>query len=63
MHLEAIAEQTRAAIAQDRAAAAVEFAANASVKNTRYLFATAVAAAISAAACLIITIVALIAHR
>ncbi len=63
MHLQAIEEQARAAIAQERAAAAVELAANTSVKNSRYLLAAAVAAAISAAACLIITIVALIAHR
>jgi len=48
MHLEAIEAQMRAAIAEERAAAA-KLAANAAVKNVRYLLATAVAAGLSAA--------------
>jgi hypothetical protein len=62
MHLEAIEAQMRAAIAEERAAAALELAANAAVKNVRYLLATAVAAGLSAAASLLIVIIALAAH-
>jgi hypothetical protein len=62
MHLEAIEAQTRAAIAEERAATALELAANAAVKNNRYLLATLVAAAISAVAALLITVIALVAH-
>jgi hypothetical protein len=62
MHLEAIEAQTRAAIAEERAATAVELAANASVKNSRYLLATVVAAAISAVTSLLAIVIALIAH-
>lgn len=50
MHLEAIEAQMRAAIAEERGAGALELAANAAVKNVRYLLATAVAAGLSAAA-------------
>jgi hypothetical protein len=59
MHLEAIEAQTRAAIAQERAAGALELAATAAAKNSRYLLAAVVAAAISAAISLI-TVVAFI---
>jgi hypothetical protein len=62
MHLEAIEAQTRAAIAEERAATALELAANAAVKNNQYLLATLVAAAISAVAALLITVIALVAH-
>ena len=62
MHLEAIDAQTRAAVAEENAAAAFALAANAAAKNSRYLLAAAGAAAISAVSCLIITIIALIAH-
>jgi len=62
MHLEAIEAQMRAAIAEERAAAALELAANAAVKNVRYLLATAVAAGLSAAVSLLIVIIALAAH-
>ena len=62
MHLEAIEAQTRAAMAQERAAAAVELAATAAATNSRYLLAAVSAAAFSAASCLIIAIIALIAH-
>jgi hypothetical protein len=62
MHLDAIEAQTRAAIAEERAATALELAANAAVKNNRYLLATLVAAAISAVAALLITVIALVAH-
>jgi hypothetical protein len=37
MHLEAIEAQMRAAIAEERVAAALELAANAAVKNVRYM--------------------------
>jgi hypothetical protein len=62
MHLEAIEAQMRAAIAEERTAAALELAANAAVKNVRYLLATAVAAGLSAAVSLLIVIIALAAH-
>jgi hypothetical protein len=62
MHLEAIEAQTRAAIAEERAAAAVELAASTAGQNARYMFATAVAAGISAAVCLLIMVIALVAH-
>jgi|GraSoiStandDraft_9_1057307.scaffolds.fasta_scaffold948293_1 hypothetical protein len=62
MHLEAIEAQTRAAIAEERAAAAVELAASTAGQNARYMFATAVAAGISAAVCLLIMIIVLVAH-
>lgn len=62
MHLEAIEAQTRAAIADERAASAIESAANAAVENNRYLLAAVGAAAICAVASLLITIVAVIAH-
>jgi hypothetical protein len=62
MHLEAIDAQTRAALAEERAAAAVELAANVAVKNHRYMFATVAAAGLSAVASLLITVIALVAH-
>ena len=62
MHLEAIEAQTRAAIAEERAATALELAANAAVKNNQYLLATLVAAAIAAVAALLITVIVLVAH-
>ena len=62
MHLEAIDAQTRAAMAEERAAAAVELAANAAAKNSRYLLAAVGAAAVSAVSCLMIAIIVLIAH-
>jgi hypothetical protein len=62
MHLEAIETQTRAAIAEERAATALDLAANAAVKNSRYLLVTVIAAAISAVASLLITVIAIIAH-
>jgi hypothetical protein len=62
MHLEAIEVQTRAAIAEERVATALELAAKAAVKNNRYLLATLVPAAISAVAALLITVIASIAH-
>jgi len=62
MHLEAIEAQTRAAIAEERAAAAVELAANAAAKNSRYLLVAVSAAAISAMSCLVTAIIAMSAH-
>ena len=62
MQLEAIDAQTRAAIAEERAAAAIELAVNAAAKNTRHMLATAVAAGISAVACLLIMVVLLVTH-
>jgi hypothetical protein len=62
MHLETIEVQTRAANAQERAAIAIESAANAAVKNNQYLLAAVGAVAICAVASLLIAIVALIAH-
>ena len=62
MHLEAIEAQTRAAIAEERAAAAIELAVTTAGQNARYMFATAVAAGLSAAVCLLIMIIVLVAH-
>lgn len=62
MHLEAIEAQAAAATAEERAAAALELAAQAAVKNSRYMFATVVAAAISAVTCVLILAIALVVH-
>ncbi|MGN6748929.1 MAG: hypothetical protein ACTHJS_10090 [Xanthobacteraceae bacterium] len=62
MHLEAIDAQTRAAIAEERAATAIELAAKAAVKNSQYMFATVVAAGVSAVTAMLILIIALLAH-
>jgi hypothetical protein len=62
MHLEAIDAQTRAAIAEERAATAVELAAQAAIKNSQYMFATTLAAGISAVSALVVTVIALFAH-
>jgi hypothetical protein len=61
MHLEAIEAQTRAAVAEEQAAAALDLAANAAVKNARYMLATAVAAGVSAVICLLM-VIALVVH-
>jgi hypothetical protein len=61
MHLEAIEVQTRAAVAEEQAAAALDLAANAAVKNARYMLATAVAAGVSAVICLLM-VIALVVH-
>jgi len=62
MHLEAIDAQTRAAIAEERAATAIELATKAAVKNSGYMLATTVAAGISAVTALLILVTALFAH-
>jgi hypothetical protein len=62
MHLEVIDAQTRAAIAEERAATAIELAAQAAVKNSQYMFATTLAAGISAVIALFIVVIALFAH-
>jgi hypothetical protein len=62
MHLEAIDVQTRAAIAEERAASAVELAAKAAIKNNQYMLATVVAAGISAVTALVILVITLLAH-
>jgi hypothetical protein len=60
--LEAIEAQARAATAEERAAAALELAARAAVKNGRYMLATVIAAGISAVICVLILLIALAAH-
>jgi hypothetical protein len=62
MHLEAIDAQTRAAIAEERAATAIELAAKAAVKNNQYMLATVVAAVISTVTALVIVVITLFAH-
>jgi hypothetical protein len=62
MHLEAIDAQTRTAIAEERAAAAVELAAQAAIKNSQYMLATTLAAGISAVIALVIVVIAVLAH-
>ena len=62
MHLEAIDAQTRAAIADERAATAVELAAHAAIKNSRYMLATTLAAGFSAVTALVVLVIALFAH-
>jgi hypothetical protein len=62
MHLEAIEAQASAAIAEERAAAALELAAQAAVKNSRYMLTTVIAAGISAVICVLILLMALVAH-
>ena len=62
MHLEAIDAQTRAAIAQERSAAAVELAAKAAVKNSQYMLATTIAAGVSTVTALVLMVIVLFAH-
>jgi hypothetical protein len=62
MDLEVADAQVRAAMAEERAAAATEIAANASIKNARYMLWSVVAAAVSAVGSLGAAIVAF-AHR
>ena len=56
MALEAIDAQMASALATQRAAAASETAAMTAMKNARYLLGTAIAAAITAAAALVSTV-------
>jgi PHD/YefM family antitoxin component YafN of YafNO toxin-antitoxin module len=63
MELEILEAQVAAAKAEERAAIAAEIAANASVKNARYVLYSVYAAAISAIVAMISTAIAVFGHH
>ena len=63
MSIEGMEAQTKAAFAEERAAIAGEIAANASVKNAKYMLWSVIAAAVSAIASLGSTLISVIGHH